>query len=351
MFKLFKYFDLKYISKKVVGDRNVGELYANMKPFLKEKTKNFMEGCKDSREKLKDIPGTNFELGVSHLKRRNISDAIMRFKMVTFLEPKNADAYYYLGRSLILDGKYEEAEEALKKSIKLQGKSSNELDYLLQKITDPMAVISIPTSFIKENCELEAEYYRKEDDIYAQNTSKLLAKAILENISDKNPNLHILDIGCGKGENGKIFKKKEVAKQVIGVDFADEMVKSAQSKKENGLKIYDKIINGEMLEFLSNNKTKADVIILDQVMEGHKDMEKISALIKKSLKPKGIAAFVMEEADQEKGCAIVIEEDIFIHSMDNIKENMAKAGFKMISELECEIKEGVDGKVLIFSRP
>ncbi len=37
----------------------------------------------DMRVKLKDIPGTNYELGLRHLARGNLDDAIMRFKMVT----------------------------------------------------------------------------------------------------------------------------------------------------------------------------------------------------------------------------------------------------------------------------
>jgi tetratricopeptide (TPR) repeat protein len=74
-------------------------------------------------EKLKTIGNlreNNFELGKKHYSLGNFDDAVMRFKFVTLLDQNYADAWYWLGRSYIANGKKPDAVNSLKKALAIK---------------------------------------------------------------------------------------------------------------------------------------------------------------------------------------------------------------------------------------
>jgi len=96
----------------------------------------------------------------------------------------------------------------------------------------------------------------------------------------ENKNLNIVDIGCSGGGFLKFLKTKGNKFNLIGVEPSINYVEKAKSEGLN-------IINGSA-ENTNLDSKFADVIILDQVLEHLKDLDKVTNEIFRILKPGGI---------------------------------------------------------------
>lgn len=348
IFNIFKYLDLRYVGKKAFGGNSPKEAIAKVTPYIKEQSELFVQGCHDAREKLKDIPGTNYKLGISHMHRGNISDAILRFRMVSFLTPENPDAHYNLGRCFIMAGENDNAKKQFEKTIQMK-KNYAGVQYQIDKLEKPESINNIPADIITEKCESIAESYNEEAQENDLNRSSALVKLALANIEDKNPNLQVLDLGCGTGICGEILFSKEVTKNITGVDLCPEMLKATKRIKIDGTSVYDFLEKQEINDYLSKNKKSFDLIISDDAFHYLGDMEKTASMLKKSLNAKSILAFTARE-NLSDGYKLDISKDKFDYSSKYIKETLKKAGFEELQTKELEVTEGSIYNAFIFKK-
>ena len=80
--------------------------------------------------KMKDILGSNFELGKKHFALGNFDDAVMRFKFVVWLDAKHSNAWYWLGKSYLAQDNKPQALIALKRAVKLKPTWQEAVDLL-----------------------------------------------------------------------------------------------------------------------------------------------------------------------------------------------------------------------------
>jgi ubiquinone/menaquinone biosynthesis C-methylase UbiE len=95
---------------------------------------------------------------------------------------------------------------------------------------------------LRENDGLVKEFY---DEVFAE----------INRMVNVLPTETVLDIGCGTGEI--LFRLSNLAKNVIGIDLSEEMVKLASQKK---LKVL--LYNGGILPF---DKNKFDCVVINHV--------------------------------------------------------------------------------------
>lgn len=89
---------------------NISDKVSSLFNSLNSKTKLLVEEFKTIQEKCKDLPKTNYDLGMKYLESGNLAEAIFRFKVIKKFWPNYYDAYYQLTYCLIIDGKFKEAE-------------------------------------------------------------------------------------------------------------------------------------------------------------------------------------------------------------------------------------------------
>ncbi len=65
------------------------------------------------KNKCNNLQETNFKLGLKHLEKGNLPEAIFRFRLMKKMWPQFFDAYYYLAYSLVLKEKPQEAKKTL----------------------------------------------------------------------------------------------------------------------------------------------------------------------------------------------------------------------------------------------
>jgi tetratricopeptide (TPR) repeat protein len=70
------------------------------------------------KEKLKNLSETNYQLGLEHLKKGNIWEALSRFKIITFFWPNHNKALYQYAYCLVLTDGTVNARRVLEKLLK-----------------------------------------------------------------------------------------------------------------------------------------------------------------------------------------------------------------------------------------
>lgn len=83
--------------------------------------------------KERDIVKNNYSLGIRHFTLGHPKDAVLRFKLTTWFSPGHTDAWYYLGRAYIMNGKQGAATAAFRKAQTLKS-SYKDTDALLAAI-------------------------------------------------------------------------------------------------------------------------------------------------------------------------------------------------------------------------
>lgn len=82
------------------------------------------------RKKFGNLLETNYQLGLTHLEKGNLSDAIFRFRFIKKFWPEHYQSYHQLAYCLLLDDNPQEAEDIL---VELMNKNPN-CDQLTQDL-------------------------------------------------------------------------------------------------------------------------------------------------------------------------------------------------------------------------
>ena len=170
------------------------------------------------------------------------------------------------------------------------------------------------------------EYVEKCDPLHPKKDSD----KFLEYLNDGN---RILDLGCGPGRDARVFV--EVGKEVVGVDLSEKMIEKA---KERVSEADFKVMDIRDLDFADSffDGVWASAIFIhipkQEIIESLGETYRV-------LKPGGIFFLSLKrgegeglEPDKRYGG---VEKYWSFFKEDEIKENLRKAGFKIIS---CEIQ-------------
>ncbi len=337
LFKSLRYLNVKTLYKEKLGGYSANELIEKVKPFVEQKTKELIEELKIARGKLKDIPGTNYKLGLHHLRAGNLDDAILRFKMVTFLVPEKAEAHYYLGKSLIMSGDLEAAKVALEKALSLKP-GFPEVKYIMDKITAPESIEIIPADMMAEHIAWSQTPTEEESEL-REERDRALVTILLANVTDKNPNLEVLDLGCASGGRGRLLKGRDVARRIVGVDMSEKEIEKAKAKMSYDELVYNNVQAAPVFSYLAGNTEKFDVVMAGDVFSYQGNLDDIFINIIKSLKTGGIFAGIFRKEELESGYRLDVTKDKFVHSIQYYEDALEKAGFKVLDKKEKNIGE------------
>lgn len=346
----FKYFEIQYWSKKLFGDIQFGEAASKSSSFLQQQLQEAQGFCQSLKGKLQDIPGTNYDLGLHHMRLGNFNDAILRFRMVCFLVPEHVDAHYHLGRCLAVTGNNDDARKEFEKVLSLKPGYSD-VAYQMARIDKPGSIQELPLSVIKERAGLEAYYFL---DDYLDNGypgGELLVTKLLEQVTDKNPQLEILDLGCGTGLCGQLLRDKGVARTITGIDIVPEMVELCKGLQLAGEQpVYNQVLEQEIRAFLQTNQEKYDVILGDLSFHYLGDMFTLAPLLHRALKPKGVLAFTLrKDPEVTSGHRFNNDFEDFSYSEPYLEQAFSKARFTNAGVTPFPISEDEEGIVHLFT--
>lgn len=148
-----------------------------------------------------------------------------------------------------------------------------------------------PAAFVAAVFDNAAEHFDRHlrDDLKYRGP-ELLLDAVCRLAGGPPQNLDILDLGCGTGLAGELFRP--LARRLDGVDLSSKMLEQAAAKR-----VYDRLTVGDVVEFLSHTEDRYDLIIAADLFIYLGDLEPVFTAARHRLQPNGWFAFTAEACE------------------------------------------------------
>jgi predicted TPR repeat methyltransferase len=302
------------------------------------------QALEEAREASALNPGISLAalaLGEALMQAGYLPVAIGEFQRALRLDPQSNDARFLLGCAWLEAG---EAERALELFETLPHRAG-----LAEKIAAASAIRTAPRS--------DAGYVRHLFDQFSADYDARMrgqlayaAPEILRSLADLiipgRTNLSILDLGCGTGLAGEVFKP--LARRLDGIDLSPAMLAKARARG-----IYDELMVGDLETALASTAARYDLILAADTLVYLGDLANTFAGAFQRLAPDGYFLFTVERNDGE-GFALGPKRR-WRHSEAYLRTEAAKAGLDVAGLVAAsprrEANQPVEGFAVALSRP
>ncbi|MDE3015454.1 MAG: methyltransferase domain-containing protein [Pseudomonadota bacterium] len=252
--------------------------------------------------KRRDILRNNYRLGHHYLKLGKTSDAVLRFKIVTWMDPMRPDGWYFLGCSTLAHGDRVAAVSAFTQALRIKP-DYEEAAYMLAIASGkdmPAEALpkKMPVSLAQGHFEeIAPGFTREQIEVYQYRGHTLLAEAVRAALVPGRIDHVVLEPGVGSGLCGALLR--DVSAHLTGVDFSAAMLTEAVKLQDaQGKKTYDALINREIHEFLPDMADDAfDVVLAAGLISYVGEADALVAQVARVLKPGGLFAFTADAMD------------------------------------------------------
>ena len=141
--------------------------------------------------------------------------------------------------------------------------------------------------------------------------------------------LDILDLGCGTGLNGPLFR--DVARRLDGVDLSPRMIDKARARN-----VYDELVVDEAVRFLNACPRAYDLALATDVLCYFGDLAAVLPAARRVLRPGGLLVATFEI---ESGQPFALgPSGRYAHSDSYVRERAAAAGFVVLSATDAILR-------------
>lgn len=283
--------------------------------------------------------------GNSLMKLGRGNEAIVHFEQAVTIDPKNAEIHALLGGAYKQLGNVQAAELAYREAIRIRP-DYPEVHYFLATLGSGSRPQIAPAEYIIRTFDEYAETFDTElvGKLQYQTPGILLdaVQAILEG----RENLDVIDLGCGTGLCGPLFKP--LARMLTGVDLSPKMAAKASERA-----VYDEIEVGELTAALLKREQALDLAIAADVFIYIGDLTGVFEAVAQALKSGGLLAFSVEKARAEEAQSYTLRSTgRYAHSQNYITELAQRYFFELVLQQEVDIRlEGgqpVLGDIYVF---
>jgi len=131
----------------------------------------------------------------------------------------------------------------------------------------------------------------------------------------------VLDLGCGTGLMGETIRAR--AAELTGVDLSSKMIAAAEKKK-----IYNRLVVGDLIEFLRAEEGTYDLILAADVFVYLSNLKPVLLSSANKLSPCGLIAFTVET---HKGEGVILNDTLrFAHSETHLCTAAESAGLDVV---------------------
>lgn len=249
----------------------------------------------------------------------DIALAIACIENVVRLNPSDLEAYRVLGRILRNEGRMDEAAAWYRRCLAIapgDGVSAMGLAALGQA----PAPARLPDDVVLYVFDRNADSYEGNMRSLGYNVPATLLSLLRADGGAQNGSLDILDLGCGSGLCGPLFRP--LARKLAGVDLSPRMLALAASKQ-----VYDELIQAELLEYLARTPASCDLVVAANVFCYFADLAPLAQGIAQALRGGGRLLF-----DVEKGAGPEASFQVngrFTHPLAAIERALQPAGFSL----------------------
>jgi predicted TPR repeat methyltransferase len=205
--------------------------------------------------------------------------------------------------------------------------------------------------------ELVARMFDKYARVFDEHLTKYLGyrapQLIFQAVARAGPahELDILDLGCGTGLCGQLFKP--MAAKLIGVDLSPAMVQKARERD-----IYDRLVVADLLEITATLSERFDLVTASDVFCYLGDLSPIFQKVADLLRPRAFFAFTVEAiGDGESGDAgyLLRRTRRYAHSASYVQQLACRHRYELLSldrtALRTENHQDVEGLIVVLRHP
>lgn len=267
--------------------------------------------------------------------------AIGEFQRALRLDPSLDDARFGLGRAWLDAG---EAEKALEAFLQIENPSA-ELQAIIVQAEAARGQARSDSRYVRHLFDQFSVDYdarmRGQLGYRAPEILRELASFVLPQQRD----LSILDLGCGTGLAGVVFK--DMAARLDGVDLSPSMIEKARA-----LGIYNELVVGDIETGLTAFTRQYDLILAADTVVYLGDLEKLLAGVATRLSENGMFLFTVEK--KESGGFELGPKRRWRHSETYLRDAAVHAGLNVSGLITCsprmEAGVPVDGLAVALSR-
>jgi predicted TPR repeat methyltransferase len=306
-------------------------------------------------DKANNLGRTNYELGIKHMNAGHITDAILRFRIVLWLDPKYYLAWYHLGCCQLTKGQADKAAQSFLKSLELKP-GLTEAKFMLA-MADPTKLPQgfepkvMPLSIILHYFNSVAQFYDREQvETMGYKGHEITAETLKEyHAEEEDEKLSILDLGCGSGLAGPLLKP--MADSLIGVDIVKAMVDEAKKKQVNeDTPVYDEVVEADLQQYIDRAKGESvDVIVMTNVAGYIGDLDALFLKIAQTLKPKGILIMTADKFGGE-GYGVHAILGRFGHARTYLRQVPEQYGLEAKKVEEIKLYENLEAFLCVYQR-
>lgn len=226
-----------------------------------------------------------FNLGFINMQQGNIDTAIQHYQCVVQINPDDFAAHNNLGVAFLAKQHIGFALKHFQEALRLQPQNKA-IQYTVNTLVKDQRLLAAPPEYVKSLFDAYADHY----EIHLRTAleyrvPELLYQAV-KKISAKTDYI-MLDLGCGTGLCGKIFKP--IAKNILGVDLSERMLAIASVKN-----VYDELVTDDLIEFLAKQQSRFDLVVSGDVFVYVGDLADIFFQVSRILSPAGLFVFNTE---------------------------------------------------------
>jgi tRNA1(Val) A37 N6-methylase TrmN6 len=299
------------------------DVIRNFPSWYMGKILEFINYFAEVKYKVNNLRETNFNLGIDHIYKNNLNDAILRLKLVDkFFAPSDHQANYWLGWVYFLKNNYEKSLFHLQKSFEADEVKLREFLQNYKNLSE------MPMPIWRQYKNLTAKYYankfRASSKIYLPYS---FASITMNKITDLPDNYRILELGSNTGLVGYEVKKRFPDSFTFTATENSELMSKFAELPYVNMNIYDQLLNTSIVDFIAQSSAMYDVIISFDSLAFTKDLAKYFKIIYAMVNNSGYFSFCLP-IDQVTHLSLKSKE--FIFSIEDIQNSLAETNFTIL---------------------
>jgi predicted TPR repeat methyltransferase len=283
-----------------------------------------------------------YNLGVIYGSQQQTDKAIEAYKKCLAIQKDYYPALFNLGRLYHDKRELDQAKEFYHQALALAPDNPS-IRYLIAAIDDSIKSPDVsPPQYVMELFDSYANHYDQAMQQQLQYaTPKILRDTIAPWLAVQKAKISFLDLGCGTGLAGQLFK--DVASEMIGIDLSANMLLQAQLKN-----VYSQLETAEILTYLRRHYLKFDMIVAADVFLYFGDLREIFSHLARMVEIHGVIGFSIE-SQTEKSDYLLQPTARFAHNPAYIERLAQENNLKIIIDKEAHLRmnrdEWIDGRI------
>jgi predicted TPR repeat methyltransferase len=268
----------------------------------------------------RESPEAMIERATSWLDAGRLDEALAAFEMAASVAPDSALVWYQRGNALIVAQRVEDALASYERALALQPEFPDANNNRLAALFALGRAPRCPPSYIRRTFDQFSAHY----DETMLNRLAYKGHIHLRELADatlprRTRGWRILDLGCGTGLVGELFKDLARGGRLDGIDLSPRMIEAARRRG-----IYDDLRVADVEAVLHEAGPTYDLILAADTMSYFGDLGRVLAGVAARLEPDGFCLFAVESMPGEAW--ELTPRKLFRHSESYVRKAAGAAG-------------------------